>query len=348
MGDILFIDYETRSKVDLQTRGADIYARDASTDVMAFGWAFDDLPVQVNPIFSPPPPDVTSHVKNGGIVVAHNATFEWLIWNYVWRRVYPSIPILSISQCRCTMVMSYAMGLPGSLEKASAAAGLDMKKDMKGNRVMIQLSQPKKDGTFYEPITDDEKFEQMYKYCETDIDVERKLYKRLLPLSAKEQALWELDHKINQRGVAVDYASALQAISIVDFEKKRLDEEMRKVTNNEVSTCSANAQLTTFLRNSGVQTEGVAKHIVSDLLEKDKLPQNCRAALLYRQEAAKSSTAKFVSLIERSGTDHRMRSTLQYHGAGTGRWAGRGFQLHNLPRPRLAKEEIQGVFAALT
>jgi DNA polymerase len=37
----------------------------------------------------------------------------------------------------------------------------------------------------------------------------------------------------------------------------------------------------------------------------------------------------------------------QYHGASTGRWAGRGVQLHNLPRPTLSQENIDWAFDQL-
>ena len=43
-----------------------------------------------------------------------------------------------------------------------------------------------------------------------------------------------------------------------------------------------------------------------------------------------------------------MRGNLQYHGAGTGRWAGRGAQLQNLPRPTTEDwSEIESMLALL-
>jgi DNA polymerase len=54
-----------------------------------------------------------------------------------------------------------------------------------------------------------------------------------------------------------------------------------------------------------------------------------------RKEAAKTSTAKIKKMLEMRAADGRMRGNLQYHGAGTGRWAARGAQLQNLPRPKI-------------
>lgn len=351
---VLYADFETRSTVDLKKRGSDVYARHPSTNVMAFGYAFQDEPVAVSEIFTPPPTDVVSHVRSGGLLVAHNATFEWLIWNYVWKRQYPQLPALQIEQLRCTMVKCYAMGLPGSLEKAAPALGIDIQKDMKGQRTMLQLSQPRDilpngDVVWWCPVEFEEKYQRMYNYCGVDIGVEREIDKRTLSLSKKEQELWFLDHKINQRGVGVDYSSALQAVHIVGLEQKRLNEEMRKVTGNAVASTNSHAQLTNWLRSRGVEVDSVAKSEINTLLEREGLPSDVHRALQIRQDAAKSSTAKFLSLIERTNMeDSKMRSTLQFIGAGTGRWTGRGFQVHNLPRPKLNDREIKSVFKILS
>src|SRR3546814_13325439 len=72
--------------------------------------------------------------------------------------------------------------------------------------------------------------------------------------------------------------------------------------------------------------------MLADMLIRDDLPEPARRALELRQEAAKTSTAKIEAMLSRRSADGRMRGSLQYHRAGTGRWAGRGAQLHNLPR----------------
>ncbi len=66
-----------------------------------------------------------------------------------------------------------------------------------------------------------------------------------------------------------------------------------------------------------------------------ELPPNVRRALELRQEAGKTSTAKVSKMLEMRGEGGRMRGNLQYWGAGTGRWAARGAQLQNLPRPKI-------------
>jgi len=352
VGDILFCDFETRSPVDIKKAGADVYARDPHARVMAFGYCFNDDNVTVNKMGQAPPAKVIDHVRSGGYVVAHNAPFEWVIWNYCWRREF-YLPEIKIEQMICTMSMAYACGLPGSLEKSSAAAGIDMQKDMQGNRIMLQLAAPKEGPTFWgtylwhEPEIFEEKFNRMYEYCAKDVEVERKLYKRLVQLSPNEKQIWYLDHKINQRGVYIDIPSVRNALELVEFERKRLNKRMQDITNGAVATCNATKQLTDWILDQGVKVESIAKADILELLNEITLPDNIREALLTRQEAAKSSNAKLQSMIESVCDDNRARSLFQYHGAGTGRWAGRRIQVQNLPRSKISLKEIEGVIGLL-
>ena len=43
----------------------------------------------------------------------------------------------------------------------------------------------------------------------------------------------------------------------------------------------------------------------------------------------------------------RIRGTLQYHAAATGRWGGRKVQPQNFPRPKLNHSDIEEVFRVL-
>lgn len=342
----LFIDFESYSTVDSPKCGADVYARHPDTGVHCMAWTKDDDSVQVwTPANFPTAAREAMRIflDSGATIVAHNVHFEMLIWNHVMVPRY-GWPPLSIEQCECTMAMAYAMALPGSLGNAAAAVGIDMQKDMKGHRVMMQLARPKDDGaTFWTPDEAPEKFEQLYAYCRQDVETERALYRRLMMLSGTERKVWLADWTINQRGVAVDLPAVGRAIEVVNREKKRLDKEMRHVTGNAVATCSAVSQLCDWLRYRGVETDGLAKADVLDTLDIDGLPADCHEALLLRQEAARSSTAKLEAMEKGAGADGRMRGLFQYHGAGTGRWAGRRVQLQNLPRPGLKPKAIDEV-----
>jgi DNA polymerase len=52
-------------------------------------------------------------------------------------------------------------------------------------------------------------------------------------------------------------------------------------------------------------------------------------------------------MVLKAGADDRLRHLTQYHGAATGRWAGRGVQIHNLRRDTLSEAQVDSVFALL-
>lgn len=343
------IDFESYSIIDLKKTGVDVYAAHETTGAWCMSWAIDDGPVELWRQGDPPPTALFDAIENGcTTIVAHNVSFELAIWNGPMRRRF-DWPELPVSQCECTQSMAYAMALPGSLEKAAAATGIKFQKDMAGSRVMMQLCQPRSyrdDGT---PVwwDDEEKFERLYAYCKQDLEVERELHKRLLRLSESEREIFQLDYQINRRGVCCDVQAVKAAIAIVEFEQARLNREMQKVTENGVATCTATAQLTDWIKFQGVELDGVAKADVTSLLARSDLPHRVRLALSLRQEAAKSSTAKLKAMLDRAGSGGRIRGIFQYHGAGTGRWAGRGIQPQNFPRPKISQDEIETVFELL-
>lgn len=356
------IDFETRSLVDLKKRGLDVYANHISTEPLCLAFGMDDEPVSLldglpcndgrwSLAHSDGTDRLMAHVSAGRTVYAHNAAFELAIWNLVCVPRY-GWPELKPEQTRCTMAASLAMGLPGKLEHAAPALGCADQKDMPGHRVMMQLCRPRKKpdadcplcsgtgvrayGAVCRCVTwwdDAAKYQTLYRYCMQDVATERALHSRLVELSVREQRVWQVDHAINTRGIHVDLPAVRAALAIAAAEKKRLNKDMARVTRGAVRTCTSNQALTNWVRAQGVETAGIAKADVVDLLDDDALPEQVRAALLLRQEAAKASASKLDAIEAAVGADGRVRYTKQYHSATTGRWGGRRVQADNLKRP---------------
>lgn len=352
MRDLLHIDFETYSACDLKKCGAYVYASHPSTGVWCMAYAFNDEPVELWRPGQPSPGRVLAHVRFGGKVMVHNFAFEHLIWNAVLGPQF-GLPELSVEQGLCTMAMAYAMAIPGSLEKAAAAMGITEQKDMVGSRLMQQMCKPKSldydndGGEIYGWWDDEEKIQRLGAYCKQDVEVERELGRRLMLLSPFESALWVLDQRINARGIRVDVPAIKRSIEIVEAEKERLNSDFQVATAGAVSTCTSVGQLKDWLAAQDIKVEGVAKNDVNGLLADSSLPPAVRRVLLLRQEAAKSSTAKLKSMAQRSSEDGRVRGTLQYHGAGTGRWAGRGIQIQNFPKGKFNGREVKQIFEIL-
>jgi DNA polymerase len=360
-------DLETFSEVDLKKSGLHNYATHPSTGAHVLSYGPDPEHIKTWVEGEPFPEDLKIHIKSGGIITAWNAAFEWSIWNLCCVPKY-GWPPLPISQVRCSMVRAYAMALPGALEDAAQALGVDQRKDAEGHRIMLQLSKPKKDGTMWRRDADSlDKFLKMYEYNRQDVRTELACLDRLRELSPSECALWELDHKINNRGVLCDLPSIEKAIAIVEAEQKRLNGEMLQVTGGVVGSCNEVQMLGKWIKSQGVEMDGLAKADVLNALaaagdedgpyeEGDDLPPwitpmppAVRRALELRQEAAKSSTAKLVAMRNKASADGRLRNTHQYHAASTGRWAGRGVQPQNLSRYRegITQDDIDAMFSML-
>jgi DNA polymerase len=328
----LHIDVETRSTVDLKKTGAYVYAEHPTTDLWCACYAFDDGPVEVWRPGDPCPSAIVEHVLLGGVIYAHNAAFERVIWHYILAPRY-GWPEPDTTQWRCTMVMAYAMALPGALEDAAPAAGLAIAKDAAGKRLMMQMARPRK----ADPLTwwdDSAKVQRLIDYCKIDVEVERQLAKRLRPLKESELDLWHLDQRVNDRGVFVDVPLCNAAKAVVAATEAKLDREMFEVTGGAVTACSNRNQLIAWVRERGLETESIAKDVVEELLARE-LPEDVRKALNLRREAAKASVAKIEALLLGRSQDNRARGLLQFSAASTGRWAGRRFQPQNIKRPDL-------------
>jgi DNA polymerase bacteriophage-type len=334
---VLRLDGETYSKLDLKKVNSYIYFEHGSTGVHCVAWAFDDEEPEIWLPGQPVPERVRQHIESGGRIAVWNAMFERLMLTYVLGPKH-GWPVPKLEQFECTMAKAYAMGLPGSLDMASPCLGMDEAKDAVGKRVMLQLAKPRRDGTFYTPESHPEKFDTLYAYCKQDVRTERAADKRLVALSPDERQVYLLDQKINDRGVFVDEPFCKAALNIIDQATEALDAEIKVVSDYAVGSLSNANQIKAFVASKGVAIDGLAKDDVVNLLARDDLPADVRRVLEIRQEGAKTSTAKVDKMLTLRQKDGRMRGNLQYHGASTGRWSGRGAQLQNLPRPILGLE----------
>ena len=349
----IHLDLETRSTVDLKKVGIFVYASDPTTEVWCACYAVDDGPVQTWTPGEPCPEVVAQAILEDWVFMAHNAQFEATLWAGVLAPRY-GWPPPGHRQWRCTMAMALAMALPGHLEGAAAAAGLDNAKDAAGSRLMMQMCKPRS-------VTDPSKgldlgqpaitwwdtpdrVDRLIEYCRQDVELERELSKRIRPLSQKEQALWQLDQAINRRGVTVDVELALAAQPIIDTAMARLNVEMKRITDGEVQACSNTGQLSAWLRSKGYSdVASVDKAALGDFyIYQEHRGGPVARAIQLRQEAGMSSTAKLRAMVAVAGEDGRARGLFRFHKATTGRWAGALIQVQNMPRGKMTPRSLAG------
>ena len=340
---IYSIDFETRSHIDLVDQGLDIYANDPTTEVLciAFGTQPTDVLVtdQVNnPHYGHFLSKLLDHVRKGGKIQAWNAMFEYAIWNCVCVPKY-GWPPLRLTQVIDSMAVAAANNIPQALGDAAQFMDAEHKKDTRGRYLIQKLCKPHK-GVFNEdPVL----MSELFDYCKQDVRAEMSIVANLRPLSLVEQEVWELTQRINLRGVPVDPKELQNAVKAVSGAQAQLDQELVSLTGFKPSErAKLLGWLNARLKCIGMKLmDDMTAKTVSAMLVNTNLDPLVRQALELRQEGSQTSVAKYAKMMEiqREG---RIRNTLVYHGASTGRWASRGgLNLQNIARPTISDEQIE-------
>lgn len=138
-------DFETRSYVDLLRTGVPIYAKHPSTSVLTLKYRIDGSAMQTWRPGMPEPAALNSRIRAGGsgIFTAHNAAFEFEIWNNVVCRDNPYFPRLVFENMDCTMARAQIQALPGKLDQLSGVLNTFHKKDSEGYKLMLKMSKPR-------------------------------------------------------------------------------------------------------------------------------------------------------------------------------------------------------------
>jgi DNA polymerase len=206
-------------------------------------------------------------------------------------------------------------------------------KDTRGRYLIQKLCKPHK-GVFN---NDPALMSEMFEYCKQDVRTEMAIGSVLRPLTAFEQDVWTLTQRINLKGVPVDPVELQNAVKAVEKAQNAIDKECVALTGIKPSE---RAKLLGWLNDNNAKLDDLTADTVLKMLQRT-IPSNIRRALELRQEGTQTSTAKFAKMqeIQRNG---KIRNTLVYHGASTGRWASRGgLNLQNIARPTLSDEEIE-------
>jgi DNA polymerase len=331
---IYSIDFETRSHANLPDVGLDIYANDPTTEVLciAFGTTPDNVQVcQGDTVVRNA--ELLHHVRNGGKIQGWNVLFEYAIWNCVCVPKY-GWPPLKLEQCIDSMAIAAANNVPQSLEDAGKFMDANHKKDAIGARLIQKLCKPNRKGKFE---NDPELLNQLFEYCAQDVRTEMAIVKLLRPLTADEQRIWELTQRINLRGVPVDPKELQNAVNAVQSAQKAIDEETLQLTGCKPTE---RAKLLLWLNTRGAELPDLTEKTVSAKLVTTNLFDDVKRALELRQEGSQTSVAKYAKMMEIQ-RDGKIRNTLVYHGASTGRWASRGgLNLQNIARPVLDDKQI--------
>lgn len=341
MAQLMAIDIETYSDISLPDCGVHRYVSSEQFEILLFAYSIDEGEIRVIDLASGEkmPEEVMDLLMDDSVIkTAFNAAFERTCINrYFGISLPPEV-------WRCTAVQSAILALPLSLEGVGEALSLDKKKMSEGKELIRFFCMPckatKANGgrTRNLPADAPEKWEQFKTYCKRDVDVEMQIRRKLknYPIPDREQVLYCMDQRINDRGIRVDAQMARQAIACDLLYKEAAAKRAYELSGLE--NPNSVSQLKGWLSDKGIEVDSLAKDTVTELVGKTE--GEVSELLKIRLAMSKTSVKKYEA-IERAVCDGRVHGLLQFYGANrTGRWAGRLVQIHNLPQNHMEDLEL--------
>ena len=357
------IDFETRSIVDLRTRGEQIYAQHPSTVPTmcawidpevegVFDWMGTDQLLQMHsypnleldsPILNShkpsPPTRLIKSIEADATFVAHNARFEQAVYYWVCHKRW-GWPM--IKKWSCTAARARYWGLRASLEGAGSDLELPIKKQSEAGKKFIQefccprkFKGPKKHGIitqhWKEPDEDAEGWKQGLIYCLDDARVEKLIDEILPDLPPFEQAIWDMDFEMNVHGVPIDIESVSRAHHFSEHYNDYANLRFNEATGYNPTQRD---RVLEYL-NAREEIDGNLDNLKSKTLQRlnmDDFPHDLRSIIQMRIDASRASIKKLDGMRNACFNDDFARGCFLYYGAHTGRWSGKRLQPQNYIR----------------
>jgi DNA polymerase len=342
-------DFETASRADLTKVGAWKYAADMTTFPLCLSLkvVIDDKP-QPTRVLSEKQmhaldPELLALANDPTVIfVAHNAGFEQAMWKF--HMVPMGYPELPPERWHDTMAVAGMKALPLGLDALVTALELPVKKDMDGHRHMLVMCKPDRIGGWSHH--NDYNLQRLSDYCGDDANAQYGVYVATQGLGPSERHAWILDQRINQRGIKIDTEFVNACIDVLDQVRVPMVERFHELTGLKPTQ---REKVLNWVNDQGIALGDMKKATLDAILDPDDefgiedfgepLPYHVHEVLTLRRSLASSSVAKLVRMLQCAGGDGRVRYATQYHGARTGRDAGRLIQIQNYPRGEIGDRQ---------
>lgn len=341
---MLHLDGEFRSELDLEEVGTWTYCEHDSTEIIlfAYSWTEEEEIHLWEPHKGPIPADLLNALLDPFVPLASwYSTIERLI---IWFKLGIKT---DISRWTDPMVICRSLSLPGSLEKVGQILNLgELKKRTEGKALIQMFCVPLKIGgditlwgiepTSYRDFdTHPTQWSRFCSYCEQDVRSEKFIYNMVkkFDLCDFDYQLFELDQKINDKGVQIDNVLLQGASIVVEKAKRDLVKKFKEISG--IQNPNSPVQVLKFVREHGYSFPSINKTFVKRALAGESpLDDICREVLEIRQLLSKSSVSKLETCKRAVAKDGRLHHLFSFMGAArTHRWAGSLYQPQNLPKP---------------
>lgn len=304
------------------------------------GWPGIDIITGTNPNES----DAWLSYDVPGLLEGWRVGFELEVWNTfcVQKLGWPPLNPL---QMRCAMAKSKQNSYPGALAEAGPAIHLPKQyyKDPEGEKLINMLTVPKKPSKKsparrWTRATAPQEFAKFDAYNVGDIITESQASIRLPDLPPREIEIWQVDQRINRRGMQIDLVAVENCISIVLQAREKYNAELRYITNGRVSEYTKAADTIEWMKTRGVYLSALDEEVVEDELKKQH-PKDVLRVLKIRQTLSYGSVNKLFPMRAQTNADGRLRDQYDYHGTHTKLWNSHNVQVANLYKGKLDKPE---------
>lgn len=334
-GTELHLDIETYSTVDLKKNTVYRYVEDEHWIILICSWCIGQGEIHTaygHEEISGIPGLFDPNVKK----IAHNSDFERI--NFSALKGLPVGTYIDPEEYIDTAVLASLWGYPRSLKGFCKVVGGEAK-DEAGGRLINMFSVPNRKGGRTLPEERPADWEAYVEYNRQDVISLRDNIYRLgkgFP-SAEEYEAWITATRINDRGIKIDTALAGAARRQYEANKKKDLARVKEITG--LDNPNSVQQFKRWLADQGFEMESIDKAHVAELLERDDLPDEVREAVERKQLAALSAATKYVIAQGSTNSDGRLRGTIKYSNANTGRMTGVTLSPHNLPRDHFTDAE---------
>lgn len=334
-GTELHLDIETYSTVDLKKNTVYRYVEDEHWMILICSWCIGQGEIHTaygHEEISGIPGLFDPNVKK----IAHNSDFERI--NFSVLKGLPVGTYIDPEEYIDTAVLASLWGYPRSLKGFCKVVGGEAK-DEAGGRLINMFSVPNRKGGRTLPEERPADWAAYVEYNRQDVISMRDNIYRLgkgFP-SAEEYEAWITATRINDRGIKIDMALAGAAHRQYEANKARDLARVKEITG--LDNPNSVQQFKGWLAEQGFEMESIDKAHVAELLERDDLPDEVREAVERKQLAALSAATKYVIAQGSTNSDGRLRGTIKYSNANTGRMTGVTLSIQNLPRDHFTDAE---------
>lgn len=326
----LWIDFETRSTVDLKTVGSHRYNLDPTTEVLLCAYAFNGDPVRVVTADEIPDEVLNAIEDNTVLKIAHNAEFDMCVAKYVlhleitwgnwfdtaYQAAYYGLPrklaeladVLKTSRKASQEELKlFSFPIPKAFKKGTSETTKEY------NR-LLALFPPEWNTAETMP----DAWEKFKLYAKGDVEVMRECAAKMPMLPSIEWNAMYLTFEMNFNGLPFDAELAKRIMERVhEYETNASAEALERygiVNLRSVPQVQAALQKEgVFLPSLDVKKRGNVTHPILDL----------------KDQATGSAFSKLPKAFLRVCPDGRLRGEIVGYGAHTGRYSSRGVQIQN-------------------